>query len=139
MPAGRRFRRIWLLDGPPGRVRNPSPELATAMKNLNEKILFWASFFTLIAAGMGFSIRGDILVDWGRQFGFTQTDLGIITGQGLAGFGFTIIFFSFFSDLFGYGILMVIAFSLHVLSVVLTIAAPFAFQPYGKPGAFWCL
>ncbi len=109
------------------------------MKNLNEKILFWASFFTLIAAGMGFSIRGKIIGDWGQQFGFTQTDLGIITGQGLAGFGITIIFFSFFSDLFGYGILMVVAFIFHAMSVVLTLAAPFAFQQYGKQGAFWCL
>jgi MFS family permease len=118
---------------------NPSPEKATPMKNLNEKILFWASFFTLIAAGMGFSIRGDILGDWGRQFHFTQTELGIITGQGLAGFGVTIIFFSFFSDLFGYGRLMIVAFLFHTLSVVLTLAAPFAFQQYGKDGAFWCL
>lgn len=109
------------------------------MRNVNEKILFWASFLTLIAAGMGFSIRGDILADWGRQFGFTQTDLGIITGQGLAGFGITIIFFSFFSDLVGYGLLMIVAFTLHVLSVALTLAAPLAFQQYGKPGAFWCL
>src|SRR5215471_6609674 len=109
------------------------------MKNLNEKILFWASFFTLIAAGMGFSIRGDILGSWGQQFGFTQTDLGIITGQGLAGFGITIIFFSFFSDPFGYGRLMVVAFTFHALSIVLTLAAPFAFQQYGKQGAFWCL
>src|SRR5262245_52302070 len=106
---------------------------------LNEKILFWASFFTLIAAGMGFSIRGDILADWGKQFGFTQGELGIITGQGLAGFGFTIIFFSFFSDIFGYGILMIIAFFLHALSIALTLAAPFAYAEYGKDGAFWCL
>src|SRR5437588_12476464 len=109
----------------------------TSMGKFNEKVLFWARFFTLIAAGMGFAIRGDILGDWGRQFGFTQTDLGIITGQGLAGFGFTIIFFSFFSDLFGYGILMVIAFLLHALSIALTLAAPIAFQPYGQDGAFW--
>src|SRR5438132_7269050 len=106
---------------------------------MNNKILFWASFFTLIAAGMGFAIRGDILADWGRQFGFTQTELGIITGQGLAGFGITIIFFSFFADLVGYGKLMVIAFLLHSLSVLLTIAAPFALQRYGKDGAFYCL
>jgi MFS family permease len=109
------------------------------MGRSNEKVLFWASFFTLIAAGMGFAIRGDILADWGRQFGFTQTELGIITGQGLAGFGITIIFFSFFADLIGYGALMVIAFLLHASSVVLTIAAPFAFQRYGKDGAFYCL
>jgi MFS family permease len=112
---------------------------AYAEPGTNEKILFWASFLTLIAAGMGFSIRGDILADWGRDFGFTQTDLGIITGQGLAGFGITIIFFSFFADVVGYGKLMVIAFLLHAVSVVVTIAAPYAFQSYGKDGAFYCL
>jgi MFS family permease len=116
------------------------PRAAPAEPGANEKVLFWASFMTLIAAGMGFSIRGDILADWGRQFGFTQTELGIITGQGLAGFGITIIFFSFFADLVGYGKLMVIAFLLHALSVVLTLAAPWAFDHgYGKDGAFYCL
>src|SRR6266496_892964 len=105
-----------------------SPSIAAGAPSFSNMMLFWASFFTLIAAGMGFSIRGDILADWGRQFGFTQTDLGIITGQGLAGFGLTIILFSFFSDLFGYGALMIIAFLFHALSVVLTLAAPFAFQ-----------
>src|SRR5262245_27528246 len=116
----------------------PSPP-APPEPGLNEKILFWASFLTLIAAGMGFAIRGDILGDWGRQFGFTQTDLGLITGQGLIGFGLTIILFSFFSDLVGYGILMVIAFVLHALSIAFTLAAPFAFQQFGKDGAFICL
>ncbi|MCE9531561.1 MAG: MFS transporter [Planctomycetes bacterium] len=105
----------------------------------NNKILFWASFFTLIAAGMGFSIRGDILADWGKQFGFTQTELGEITGMGLVGFGVTIIIFSFFADSLGYGKLMIIAFLLHVLAVAATIAAPFAYASYGKPGAYWCL
>lgn len=119
--------------------RSGGPPPAPAEPGLNERILFWASFLTLIAAGMGFSIRGDILADWGRDFGFTQTDLGIITGQGLAGFGITIIFFSFFADLFGYGKLMVVAFLLHALSIVLTIAAPYAYQSSGKSGAFYCL
>jgi MFS family permease len=123
-------------SAPPG---GPSASIAAASPSFSHMLLFWASFFTLIAAGMGFSIRGDILADWGRQFGFTQTDLGIITGQGLAGFGFTIIFFSFFSDVLGYGVLMIIAFLLHALSIALTLAAPFAFQEYGKDGAFWCL
>jgi MFS family permease len=112
------------------------PDISNSFSNM---MLFWASFFTLIAAGMGFAIRGDIIGDWGRQFGFTQTELGLITGQGLAAFGFTIILFSFFSDLLGYGVLMVIAFLLHALSIVLTLAAPFAFQHYGKDGAYWCL
>src|SRR5713226_6103434 len=110
------------------------------MGKANEKILFWASFFTLIAAGMGFSIRGDILNEWGRQFGFTQTELGEITGMGLMGFGLTIIFFSFFADIVGYGKLMVIAFLLHAASVFVTLAAPFLFDgAYGKAGAYWSL
>ncbi len=104
----------------------------------NEKYLFWASFFTLIAAGMGASIRGDILADWGSQFGFTQTELGQITGMGLAGFGLTIILFSFFADSLGYGKLMIVAFTLHVLAVVTTLLAPLVFKSSGKAGAYWC-
>src|SRR5215510_4608450 len=109
------------------------------MKNTNEKVLFWASFLTLIAAGMGFAIRGDILLDWGRHFGFTQTELGEITGMGLMGFGLTIIFFSFFADVVGYGRLMIVAFLLHAGSAVVTLAAPFAYHEFGKEGAYWAL
>lgn len=105
----------------------------------NEKVLFWASFLTLIAAGMGFSIRGDILVYWGRDFGFTQTELGQLTGMGLAGFGVAIIFFSLFTDLLGYGKLMLVAFLLHLAAVLVTLAAPVAFKSSGKEGAYWAL
>jgi MFS family permease len=51
----------------------------------------------------------------------------------------TIIFFSFFADVVGYGKLMVLAFVLHLLTVVLTLLAPVVYSSYGKPGAFWCL
>jgi MFS family permease len=105
----------------------------------NEKILFWASFATLIAAGIGFSVRGVILGDWGAQFGFTQAELGTITGGGLVLFGVAIIFFSFFADRFGYGKLMLVAFLLHAASAVVTFAATPIYGIYGKEGAFWCL
>lgn len=105
----------------------------------SDKILFWASFFTLIAAGIGFSVRGVILKDWGNQFGFTQAELGTITGGGLVGFGLAIIFFSFCADRFGYGKLMCVAFLLHASSAVVTFAATPVFNQYGKEGAFWCL
>jgi len=105
----------------------------------NEKRLFWASFFTLIAAGIGFSIRGGILGDWGAQFGFTQGELGGITGGGLVGFGFTIIFFSFFADKVGYGPLMAIAFTLHTLSAIVTLAAAPVFHAFGKGATYMCL
>lgn len=106
----------------------------------NEKILFWASFCTLIAAGIGFSVRGvSILKDWGNQYGFTQAELGTISGGGLIGFGLAIIFFSFFADRFGYGKLMVVAFLLHLSSAVVTFAATPVYNQYGKDGAFYCL
>lgn len=104
-----------------------------------EKRLFWASFITLIAAGIGFSIRGGILKDWGAQFGFTQGELGTITGGGLVGFGLTIIILSFFADKVGYGPLMALAFLLHLSSAIVTIAATPVYDAYGKDAAFQCL
>ncbi|HVK16479.1 MAG TPA: MFS transporter [Fimbriiglobus sp.] len=106
---------------------------------LSDWLLFWASFLTLIAAGIGFSVRGVILKDWGQQFGFTQSELGTITGGGLIGFGLAIIFFSFFADRFGYGKLMLIAFVLHASSAVVTFAATPVYGMYGKDGAYMCL
>jgi MFS family permease len=104
-----------------------------------QRRLFLASFITLIAAGVGFSIRSGILDDWGRQFGFTQTELGAITGSGLWGFGLAIVFFSLLADRVGYGPLMCVAFALHVLSAVLTLAAGYVFAHYGKAHTFWVL
>lgn len=85
--------------------------------------IFFASFMTLIAAGIGFAIRGGILGDWGAQFGFTKSELGDINGAGLAGFGITIIFFSFFADSVGYRALLILAFALFGGSAVVTLAA----------------
>ncbi|HMJ65805.1 MAG TPA: MFS transporter, partial [Candidatus Binatia bacterium] len=75
----------------------------------------------------------------GREFGFTQTELGSITGRGLWGFGIAIVFFSSFADRVGYKPLMIIAFVLHVLSALLTLAAGFVFQHHGKDATFWLL
>jgi MFS family permease len=120
-------------------MRDYSPSSPGAGPSLNDRLLFWASFLTLIAAGIGFSVRGVIIGDWGAQFGFTQSELGTITGGGLVGFGLAIIFFSFCADLFGYGKLMLVAFLLHSLSAVVTFAAAPVYATYGKDGAFYCL
>src|SRR5207253_5766034 len=115
------------------------------MGSANDKKLFWASFLTLIAAGIGFSVRAAIVKDWGQQFGFTQTELGKISGGGLIGFGLAIIFFSFFADRFGYGKLMLVAFLLHASSAVVTFAATPIYNAGGlfglgpKASAFYCL
>jgi hypothetical protein len=105
----------------------------------NQKKIFFASFMTLVAAGMGFSIMGGVLGDVGTQFGFTKSDLGAITGGGLAGFGLTIIFFSFFADRVGYKPLLIGAFFLHVLSVVIRLSATPIFASAGKGAAYNCL
>ena len=89
---------------------------------VNQRSIFFASFMTLVCAGMGFSIMAGVLGDVGTQFGFTKSDLGAITGGGLAGFGLTIIFFSFFADRVGYKPLLIGAFFLHVLSVVIRLS-----------------
>jgi MFS family permease len=104
-----------------------------------QRRLFLASFITLIAAGIGFSVRSGILDDWGRQFGFTQTELGAITGSGLWGFGLAIVFFSLLADRVGYGPLMAVAFVLHLLAAVLTLAAGFVYHHHGKDATYWLL
>lgn len=105
----------------------------------NRSALLWASFLTLIAAGIGFAVRGAVLSEWESGFGFTKAELGTITGGGLVGFGITIIFFSAIADQIGYKPLMVLAFVLHVLSAVITVAATPVFEAAGKDAAYWTL
>ena len=93
----------------------------------------------ILAAGVGFSVRGGILGQWAEEFGFTMTELGTITGGGLTGFGIVIIITSLFADAIGYGKLMTGAFILHFVSAVITLAAPAAFAAGGKDAAFNCL
>jgi MFS family permease len=105
----------------------------------NASRLLWAGFMAILAAGVGYSVRGGILGQWANQFGFTMTELGAITGGGLTGFGIVIIIGSLFADKVGYGKLMIAAFVLHFLSAVITLAAPAAFAAGGKAAAFNCL
>jgi hypothetical protein len=54
----------------------------------NAKRLLWAGFMAILAAGVGFAIRGGIFDNWGADFGFTGTELGKIGGMGFIGFCF---------------------------------------------------
>ncbi len=105
----------------------------------NASRLLWAGFMAILAAGVGYSVRGGILGQWAEQFGFTMTELGAITGGGLTGFGIVIILSSLIADKIGYGKLMVSAFGLHLISAVITLLAPAAFAAGGKAAAFNCL
>jgi len=104
-----------------------------------QRSIFIASFMTLIAVGIGFAIRAGVLGDWGVQYGFTKSELGQIAGAGLAGFGFTIIFFSFFADTVGYRALLLLAFALLLISEVVTMMAGPIYHSQGQKAAYWTL
>jgi len=127
---------------PPATPPPPGAPLATSVgytPTRNQMVLFWASFLTLIAGGIGFAVRAGILAEWGKQFGFTQFDLGNITGAGLWGFPIAIIPLSFVADRVGYKPLMGLAFFFHVASAVITLAATPIYAAYGHDAAYQCL
>jgi MFS family permease len=89
----------------------------------NAQRLLWAGFLAILAAGIGFGIRGGILATWAADFGFTGAQLGAIGGAGFTGFCFGIIIGGVVVDKIGYGKLIVAAFLFHVLSAFITFAA----------------
>src|SRR6187399_3003070 len=89
----------------------------------NAPRLLWAGFLAILAAGIGFGIRGGILANWAADFGFTGAQLGAIGGAGFTGFCFGIIIGGVVVDRVGYGKLVVAAFLFHVLSAFITFAA----------------
>jgi MFS family permease len=89
----------------------------------NAMRLLWAGFLAILAAGIGFGVRGGILANWGADFGFTGAQLGAIGGAGFTGFCFGIIIGGVVVDKIGYGKLVFAAFLFHVLSAFITFAA----------------
>src|SRR5579864_8843725 len=89
----------------------------------NAKRLLFAGFMAILAAGVGFAVRGGIFANWGADFGFTATQLGAIGGAGFFGFCFGIIIGGVLCDKIGYGKLVLLAFVLHVLSAFVSFAA----------------
>ncbi len=89
----------------------------------NAKRLLWAGFLAILAAGIGFGVRGGILSNWAADFGFTGAQLGAIGGAGFTGFCFGIIIGGVVVDKIGYGKLVLAAFLFHVVSAFITFAA----------------
>ncbi len=95
----------------------------------NAKRLLWAGFMAILAAGVGFAIRGGIFDNWGSEFGFTGAQLGAIGGAGFSGFCFGIIIGGVICDKIGYGKLVAVAFALHMLSAFVTFGARGGISP----------
>ena len=64
--------------------------------------LLWAGFAAILAAGVGFGIRGGLFATWGADFGFTGVQLGAIGGAGFTGFCFCIFIGGFVVHRTGY-------------------------------------
>jgi len=96
----------------------------------NAHRLLWAGFMAILAAGVGFAIRGGILDNWREQFGFTALQVGQITGAGLTGFCFGIIIGGVIVDRIGYGKLVALALAGHIVSALVTFSASSADNAY---------
>ncbi|HBF23864.1 MAG TPA: hypothetical protein DDW23_08650 [Planctomycetes bacterium] len=77
----------------------------------------------ILAAGIGFGVRGGLLASWGSDFGLVAQQLGEIAGAGLTGFCFGIIIGGVVCDRLGYGKLILAALLAHILSAFVTLAA----------------
>ncbi len=88
----------------------------------NAKRLLAAGFMAILAAGIGFALRNGLTGEWKTLFGFTDGQVGLIGGAGFSGFCFGIIIGGVVVDRIGYGKLVAAAFTLHVLSAVVTLS-----------------
>lgn len=93
------------------------------MNDTNRMRLLWAGFMAILAAGVGFAIRGGIFDNWAKEFGFTGAQLGAIGGMGFNGFCFGIILGGVVVDKIGYKPLIIAAFLLHIVSALVTFTA----------------
>src|SRR3990170_405249 len=99
---------------------------------INRSRLFTGCIVSLVATAFGFAVRAAILENWRTDFNLTQEQIGYLLGAGLFPFAISIILFSLIIDRIGNGVSMAIAFTLHVVSAVITLAAPFMLA---DPGA----
>jgi len=88
---------------------------------MNQRKLFVASCFALVATSMAFSIRTDIVPQLKGDFGFTDTQMGSLMGPGVWGFAITIVLGGFLVDSLGMKRLLSLAFLGHLTGIALTI------------------
>jgi MFS family permease len=84
----------------------------------------------ILAAGVGFALRGGIFGAWASEYGFTASQLGAIGGAGFTGFCFGIIIGGVIVDKIGYGKLVAVALLGHILSAFVTFGASDAKNAY---------
>ena len=101
-------------------------------EDVHRRRLFIGCIVSLVATAFGFAVRASILEPWRVEFNLSQEQIGYILGAGLFPFAISIILFSLIVDRIGNGVSMAIAFTLHVASALITVAAPLALAPAGS-------
>jgi len=97
----------------------------------NAKRLLWAGFMAILAAGVGFALRGGIFGAWKAEYSFSDAQLGAIGGAGFTGFCFGIIIGGLVVDKLGYGKLVALALLGHIVSAFVTFGASSPDNAYG--------
>lgn len=100
---------------------------ASDLTEREKRLLFWASFLSLAAAGFGFSFRVAMGGAYGAELDLTEQQVGEVFGASLWPIAITMIGFSLVVDRTGYKLPMYGAFALQALSGVGTFFA----QSYG--------
>ncbi len=107
--------------------RSPSPtpadSLPPGMSSSDRRALFWACFTAIAATAAVFAVRGQVIGDWAREFGLTETQKGELLGVGLWPFAAAIVAVSMVADRLGYGRCLAFAFLCHIASTVMLLLA----------------
>ena len=94
-----------------------------SLSDIQKKLLFWASFLSLAAAGVNFAFRIAHMGSYGAEFGLTGQQIGNIIGSCFWPIAITMILFSLVVDKTGYKIPMFIAAALQIAAGVGTAMA----------------
>lgn len=103
---------------------------ASDLTEREKRLLFWASFLSLVAAGFGFAFRVAMGGAYGAELGLTEQQVGEVFGASLWPIAITMIGFSLVVDRTGYKLPMYGAFALQTISGVGTLFASSYTQLY---------
>ena len=86
-------------------------------------LLFKASCMALVVTAMSFAIRGGLIDTLGTKFGLSKTQMGVISGTSMWGFGLSIAIGGWLCDIVGMGRLLILAVFGHAIGIVTIVLA----------------
>ncbi|MEN3001556.1 MAG: MFS transporter [Armatimonadota bacterium] len=92
--------------------------------NYNRQLLFVASCIALVTTAMAFSIRTDILKEFGVEFNISHEQQGLVNLMGIWGFPIAILLVGPLCGVLGMGFLLRLACIGHIVGTILTILSP---------------